>query len=168
MGIVIKPIEFCSVSKHDMNYLLKIELQAFKQSHWSAEHFEMKLPHKNLLSFVAYSGETIVGFIAGSSYYLNNCLTSHINRIAINEDYRGQGVGKRLLLHFENASKILDISNCTLESENKESVKAFYLRSGYEIVTSKRKIINYLFSKKKLHRKLEFLQGDLLFYMKKL
>ena len=83
--------------------------------------------------FVACIEDNIVGYIHGSDY---ECTYSdalkNVMAIAVNEAYRGNGIGKALLRAIENWAKECDCCGVRLVSGfNRVGAHEFYLRCGY-------------------------------------
>lgn len=85
--------------------------------------------------FVACDKDLVIGYIHGSDYectYADSL--KNIMAIAVDEKYRGLGVGKKLLFTIEQWAKE---NNCTgvrlVSGYNREEAHQFYLRCGYSL-----------------------------------
>ena len=90
------------------------------------------------LCFIIESEKEIVGFLLGG--YVGLEKQTHILSIAVLENYRGFGFGKKLLLHFLDRSAMLGFTSTKLEvSVDNESAIKLYEELGFEIVSRIRK-----------------------------
>lgn len=83
--------------------------------------------------FVACINDNVVGYIHGSDYESTySDPLKNIMAIAVDETYRGNGIGKALLSAIENWAKECDCCGVRLVSGlNREGAHEFYLRCGY-------------------------------------
>ncbi|MCG3254594.1 MAG: GNAT family N-acetyltransferase [Candidatus Heimdallarchaeota archaeon] len=90
------------------------------------------------LCFVIEYDQEIVGFLLGG--YIPAEKQTHIFSIAILENYRGMGFGKKILLYFLERSSLLGHPNTKLEVsvDNAGAIK-LYEELGFEIVSRIRK-----------------------------
>jgi UDP-glucose 4-epimerase len=121
-----------------------------EENSWSDYNFYKELPLKKDLSFIALSYKKIIGFLIGSAYPTNKGTAAHINRIAVDRDFRNYGVGQELIRHFENAAKVCKCVTISLEFDKKLNVDRFYVKSGYLPMDKTDDILNYLRAKEKL------------------
>lgn len=137
--------------------LLQIEEEAFAPfsppyDKWDLNNFIFNLPDKDRLSFLMYDTKKnkIIGFLIGSSY--DNA--THLNRIAVLEEYQGKSLGKLLLEKFLEKSKEYGFKKTTLSTIYDPShnyVIKFYEKMNYKILTKKEDIINFLIKKNKMN-----------------
>lgn len=95
--------------------------------------------------YVACIDSKIVGYIHGSDY---ECTYSdslkNIMAIAVDEDYRGNGIGRALLNTIENWVKESNCCGVRLVSGfNREEAHKFYLRCGYINRKDQKNFIKY-------------------------
>ena len=74
-----------------------------RQPGWNEEQFCRELPFKWELSFTAEINGVIVGYIIGSQDK-NNKKKSRVNKIVIDRNYHRQGISRKLLHQYLNAS----------------------------------------------------------------
>lgn len=58
--------------------------------------------------------------------------TGQLRYMAVDPDYRGQGLGKQMLLALEDAARVQGLQNLVLHA--RKPVVAFYRREGYELL----------------------------------
>ncbi|HHX12862.1 MAG TPA: GNAT family N-acetyltransferase [Clostridiales bacterium] len=95
--------------------------------------------------YVASIDNKVVGYIHGSDY---ECTYSdplkNIMAIAVDEDYRGKGIGRTLLNAIENWAKESDCSGVRLVSGfNRVEAHRFYLHCGYNDRKDQKNFIKY-------------------------
>jgi ribosomal protein S18 acetylase RimI-like enzyme len=79
-------------------------------------------------SFIAGDGERLAGAVLAG----NDGRRGYIHHLGVLEEYRGRGVGRRLMFAAEAALGRLGISKVHLfDFENNTSAKAFYRKLGY-------------------------------------
>ena len=77
---------------------------------------------------IAFCQGQIVG--AGRMLYLDGGMVQ-IGRMAVDRQFRRQGIGGRILAFLENEARAQGIGSCLLHAQ--EYVKAFYAGSGYAL-----------------------------------
>jgi ribosomal protein S18 acetylase RimI-like enzyme len=137
--------------------ILQIEQEAFvpfspPYDVWDLDNFLYKLPNKEKLSFLLYdtSKDKLIGFIISSSYGD----ATHLNRVAVSENYQGKSLGKLLVDKFLEESKALGFKMTTLSTLNDpehDYVIKFYEKMGYRLLTEKKEITHFLEKKGKPH-----------------
>ena len=90
--IIIKKAEQCHVPQ-----IAEIEKESIPQP-WSEAAFAAALTDEKAVTLAAFCGDVLCGFITGV-YLLD---TADIYSVAVSENYRKKGVGKRLLEEFFN------------------------------------------------------------------
>ena len=153
--IIVKNYSEDLIRKH-ITDLIKIDRDAFEKYSppydlWNLDNFLYKVPDKDKLSFLLYDKSTdkVIGYIICSSY----ADSTHLNRIAVSEDYRGKSLGKILVNKFLEASKHLGCKRTTLSSLNDpehDYVIRLYQRMGYRLLSEKSEIKHFLEKKNKL------------------
>jgi ribosomal-protein-alanine N-acetyltransferase len=93
--------------------LCAIDREAFGGDAWVEENFVRMLPSKFVISRIAVSEGEPAGYLIGSKYGLNY---AHIHRFAVLARFRKKGLGKKLLLSFEDACLRTGVTKITLES----------------------------------------------------
>lgn len=91
---------------------------------------------KNNLVFVAEIDEKIVGYLAGSvleeiSYTIETF--AELDNMCIDTNYRGYGIGSKLIDEFKKYCKNLGIENIkvTAYAQNKQAIN-FYMKNGFQ------------------------------------
>lgn len=122
---------------------------------WNLNNFTYKLPDKEKLSFFVFHKEKIIGYMIASSY--NN--KTHLNRIAILDEYQGYGLGKKFMQLLEETTKQLRLKEVTLSTLNKgeeDKIVLFYEKLGYKILKTEKEIDIFLKAKNKIEDKKYF------------
>ena len=116
--------------------MLKIEIEKdFEKIDKKADELLSKYDAENgveynfkKFSFIAKENDRIIGYLTGFSYYSE--IT--INNLIVLEEYRGQGVGTKLIEHTENYFKDKGFSNISLVTNEFQAPK-FYEKCGFEL-----------------------------------
>ena len=82
---------------------LESEWTNTRQPDWNEEQFCRNLPCKWELSFVAEINDLIVGYVIGSQDK-NDEKMSRVNKIVIDRNYHRQGISKKLMYQYFEAS----------------------------------------------------------------
>ena len=113
--------------EQDAPSIAHIEALSFKTP-WSEEMIlsEMKEPLSRF--YVAVAKDSIIGYFG----FLHILDELHILNVAVDPDYRGQGVGKILMAHLLSVAKELSVHAITLEvRESNISAIHLYEKSGF-------------------------------------
>lgn len=126
-------ITYKLMSEEDINGVAKIEKECFSVP-WSEQAFIDEMKVDGSVSIVAKSGDSVCGFINGrlaaGEFYLNN--------IAVNEDYRKQGIAGKLLFALEiNLGESAKLITLEVRKSNL-AAQMLYTKNGYEIVGSRK------------------------------
>lgn len=121
--IVIDPMRLC-----DLAEIMRIEKASFSTP-WSKHAFLSELLENDRAYYLAAKvGERPVGYIgvwliAGEG---------HITNVAVHPDYRGQGVGYRLMIACEQLAAVKGATRMTLEVRpSNEVAQRLYRKLGY-------------------------------------
>jgi ribosomal protein S18 acetylase RimI-like enzyme len=152
------------ISENELQELIHIDRECFGMDSWSAENFKYPLHDKSELSFFIKDKTKIIGFLVGSSYEFNLKKTSHINRVAVLNEYKMFGIGSKLVQRFLKRSRDLNFNGATLEFNQKLGLNKFYTKNSFSLITDEKIILDYLTAKKKLDKKDDFLSKKKLFY----
>lgn len=121
-----------TVKKAERNHvpqIAEIERNSIPQP-WSEAAFAAALEDKKAVTLAAFCGDVLCGFITGV-YLLD---TADIYSVAVSEDYRGKGVGKRLLEKFFSAlPDEVQAVNLEVRESNIPAIK-LYEKTGFEQV----------------------------------
>lgn len=111
----------------DIDVVCAIEERVFP-SPWSRQSYEEEMENNLAVYIVAESGERIVGYI-GAWRVLDE---GHITNLAVDTDWRRQGLGRRLLGAMERLLYHEGIEHITLEVRvSNEPALRLYRRQGY-------------------------------------
>jgi N-acetylglutamate synthase-like GNAT family acetyltransferase len=112
-----------SCSKEEENWI-DTQIEAFNRSQFAFTHEHLETP----MNYVIKEGNK---FIAGikSCFYLGEVLS--IGVLFVDEDYRQQGLGKRLLEKAEKDARALGAKLAHLYAF--DQTKDYYLKHGYEV-----------------------------------
>lgn len=150
MHIVIEPFFEKTGSFSFWATVFRIDVTAFGEGNtWNEYNFTREFPLKKELSFLALTDKKIIGFLIGSAYISFKGKTAHLNRIAVDKDFNHKGIGKKLILQFENAATINKCVSITLEFDIALNVESYYKKSGYFPLNQLDEIKSYVKSKGK-------------------
>jgi len=152
--IVIKRVstlEECVLCNKILEDLIKFESKLDKQInefHKIENHYERTLNKHDVVIFLAYRADDVVGYIAAYKEKTNPALNNDVIKIMnlfVKDNHRKQNIGKKLMNEVENWAKE-QYNNFDIEldciSSNKNAI-AFYQNLGYTTVRVKmRKSIN--------------------------
>lgn len=114
------------MKESDIDQVVEIEKMAFKFP--KPEAVFRQDEHKYL---VAKDGSKVVGYI-GVEKILDE---THIINMAVHSDFRGKGVGKRLMQHVLNDE---DVFFLEVRASN-EVAKSIYQRYGFKVIDTRKK-----------------------------
>lgn len=106
MSIIIREMELI-----DLDRIMDIEMDAFTTP-WSRNAFSKEITENMLAKYIVVEIEGIVAGYAGIWLILDE---GHITNIAVAKEYRGQGIGKFLMMGLIDYCKKQGIPNMTLE-----------------------------------------------------
>ncbi len=123
--------------KEDIQEVYEIERKSFPYPFGEALITNIYFAAPELCFIIEYKRE-MVGFLLGG--YTGVEKQTHILSIAVIENYRSLGFGKRVLLHFLERSSLLGFNSTKLEVnvDNEGAIK-LYEETGFEIVSRIRK-----------------------------
>ncbi len=120
-------ISVSMMEKEDIKAVLEIEQECF-ETPWSENAFNMELKNEFAKYVVARVDGEIVGY-GGLWMILDE---GHITNIAVKEEYRGKGVGSKMLKLLICTCKENGIGSMTLEvRRGNESAKTLYKKYGF-------------------------------------
>lgn len=116
----------------DEIYALEINWTGIGEKTWDESSFFQELPKKWDLSFVAESEEIPIGYLIGSQA---NDTSAKVNKILVDNDFRGIGVGRKLVDLFEDECLRNGITETELKAliDNLQA-NEFYVRHKYRPV----------------------------------
>ncbi|SDC23711.1 MULTISPECIES: ribosomal protein S18-alanine N-acetyltransferase [unclassified Candidatus Frackibacter] len=120
-------VEYMKTS--DLDQVLVIEKEAFN-SPWSRNAFKKEITKNRYANyFVAKNEQEVIGYI-GAWIILNE---SHITTLAVNPDYRRQGVAKKLLITLFGRLVEEGVNKVTLEVRvSNQSARRLYTDYGFD------------------------------------
>ena len=122
--ITVKKAEHCHVPQ-----IAEIEKESIPQP-WSEAAFAAALTDEKAVTLAAFCGDVLCGFITGV-YLLD---TVDIYSVAVSAEYRGKGVGKRLLEEFFSVlPDDVQAVNLEVRESNVPAIK-LYEKTGFERV----------------------------------
>ena len=124
-----------SMRGEDVDAVLTIERESFGDP-WARSAFIEGMAEQWSACFVALSEGVLIGYICG----LGVADELHIYNLAVQEAFRGRGIGRRLLKTAENWARrrgklcvILDVR------ESNEAARALYASAGYGQIGRRRR-----------------------------
>lgn len=122
------PVLILPMTPDDVDDVVEIEKLSFSTP-WSRSALlgELRYPNKTVY-LVARVGGRIVGYV-GLWIIMDE---GHITNIAVHPDYRGQGIGTRLLLFLIEVARSRGVTAITLEvRKSNVSAQKLYERMGF-------------------------------------
>ncbi len=114
----------------DFRSICEVEVRCFKHPYPARLLFALIVLFPEYY-FVAECGNTVVGYVIG---FVERGGVGHVASIAVLPEYRGRGLGKRLLEAIEDAFRKNGLRESVLEVSVKNKVAInLYLSSGYRI-----------------------------------
>ncbi len=120
-----------NASPEDIDLIVRVERRSFKHPYPKIIFISALFLHPELFLVVECDGE-VAGYITGFVTSDNCC---HIASIAVDPDFRGMGLGSRLIEVFEDRCVGMDLECVRLEVSvlNEEALK-LYRKLGYEVI----------------------------------
>ena len=115
----------------DIDDLMAIEELCYDHP-WPQEAFAQEIEQEEIgIGMVAEDEGHIVGYVTG----MVMADEFHIHNIAVHPDYRGQGIGRRLMEAVEEMCTRKEFRRMVLEvRKDNESARQLYLSRGFEAV----------------------------------
>jgi len=122
------------MAREDLDRVVVIERQSFPTV-WRREAYERELLNPSARYLVAKLGDQVVGY-AGMWAIADE---AHITTLAVAPEYRGRGIGERLLVGLLEAAEDMGASRVTLEvRESNSAARALYDKYEFEAVAHMR------------------------------
>ena len=120
---------FRAMRLEDVPAICEIEREAFT-SPWTAEAFVNELTSNHFARYMVMMLEDeVIGY--GGMWTIMD--EAHITNIAVRHDYRGQGLGERLLTELQRTAVFFGMSRMTLEVRvTNERAQQLYRKLGFE------------------------------------
>lgn len=113
--------------EEDVAEVARLEAEIFSDA-WSESSIRSTLAQRQTILLTAFDDKKLIGYLM--LYYVLE--ESEIARIAVNPDYRRQGVGGRMLLELKDLCADNGISKILLDvRESNASARAFYEEHGF-------------------------------------
>lgn len=120
----------------DLDQIMILEKNCFKVP-WSRESFEAEIVKNELAHYIVLEIDSqIVGY--GGVWYVMD--EGHITNVAIDSNYRKQGLGKKIVAEMIEKAKLSKMNHMTLEVRRSNSPAiSLYERMGFEILGTRPK-----------------------------
>ena len=120
-------VDVRAMTTQDLEQVAALERQCFSTP-WSPKAFEEELENELALYFVAADGEVVCGYIG----FWKIVDEGHITNVAVLEEYRGRGVGSRLLTQAIDSAHAAGLKLLTLEVRRSNTPAiALYKKYGF-------------------------------------
>jgi ribosomal-protein-alanine N-acetyltransferase len=121
------PVSIERATWRDLNPLRRIEKACFPKDAWPLLDLIGVLTLPNVIRLKAMADGEMAGFIAGDVRRSEDL--SWISTVCVSPEYRGQGIGARLLVAFEEQAGVSQI-RLSVRASNWEAIR-LYERLGY-------------------------------------
>lgn len=126
---MMENISYRLMTVKDIADVVKIEEEAFATP-WTAEVFEHEMTGNNYAHYIVATNEEKVIGHCGMWIVLDEC---HITNIAVLKEYRGHGIGEKLLRESIQLCEELDVKLMTLEVRvSNEVAQNMYRKLGFQ------------------------------------
>lgn len=127
----VRNISFEALCMKHLDEILKIERASFRTP-WTRYAFIHEIQFEKSIFLVIKLDGQVVGY--GGFWHIFD--EAHISNIAIDPQYRSQGLGKLLLLHLLEEASARGATKATLEVRRTNvAAQGMYLRFGFKIVS---------------------------------
>lgn len=129
MTVDTNKLVYRAMTMADIPPIVEIELEAFS-SPWTTEAFTNELINNLFARYLVmeYRGE-IIGY--GGMWVIMD--EAHVTNIAVRSDFRGQGLGHRLLFELQRTAVFFGAVKMTLEVRvSNEIAQRLYRKFGFE------------------------------------
>ncbi|MEE9525099.1 MAG: GNAT family N-acetyltransferase [Candidatus Woesearchaeota archaeon] len=93
---------------------------------------KIKEYNKTMYTFVAEENKEIMGFLIGDLYFWHDGHRGSVEEFVVSKKYQGQGIGKKLMKHFENFLKKKGMKKLVLMSVTKSNAFKIYKKWGFK------------------------------------
>ena len=112
----------------DVSAIHRIEVDSFPVP-WRREFFENELRADGRFSLVAVRGDVVIGYIFAMWIFEE----MHVNKIAVTEKFRRQGIADELMAHALRFARDNGVNVISLEvRKSNDSAQSFYRQLGFE------------------------------------
>lgn len=122
--------EISPMSERDISEIAELEKECFSEP-WSEKSLKEELTNETARFYVLRDNEKLLGYIGAN----NICDEVYITNVAVSENARGKGYGKRLVNHLIKQCELENALFATLEvrKSNKNAI-ALYEKCGFKKV----------------------------------
>jgi ribosomal-protein-alanine N-acetyltransferase len=125
---MLEDIEIAQVTAGDLDAIHRLEIQAFP-SPWRREFFESELWGNSRMSLVARRGRKVIGYVFAMWFFDE----MHVNKIAVEERERRQGIALKLMDRCLEFAKDNGIRTISLEvRQSNRGAQEFYKALDFE------------------------------------
>ena len=124
MAVVYRPPE----SEEEFENYFKFRWEQLRKPLGLTQGSEQDELESTAFHIAAFNNEKIIGV---GRLQIEKDTTARIRYMAVDNKFRKQGIGSRLLEELENIAKTKSVKNCWLYA--RESAASFYLKNNYEI-----------------------------------
>lgn len=118
------------MSESDISEIAELEKVCFSEP-WSENSLRDELTNETAMFYVLRDNENLLGYIGAN----NICGEVYITNVAVDENARGKGYGKRLVNHLVKRAEAENALFVTLEvRKSNENAIALYERCGFKMV----------------------------------
>ena len=123
----MKDFSVLSWERSDLAEIAELEKKCFDDP-WNEEMLSASFSDENFFGFTAKTNGKVIGYIGVSSVFE----TADLLLIAVEENYRKEGVGRMLIERAIEAAKAKNAERMMLEVyENNTAAKSLYLSAGF-------------------------------------
>lgn len=116
------------MTESDIQQIAKLEKQCFSEP-WSENSLKEELTNKTARFYVLLSGEKLLGYIGAN----NICGEVYITNVAVDEEFRSKGYGRKLVDHLVKRAEEETALFVTLEvRESNEKAIRLYEKCGFK------------------------------------
>lgn len=116
------------MTEADIPQIAELEKQCFSEP-WSENSLKEELTNETARFYVIHSGEKLLGYIGAN----NICGEVYITNVAVNKEFRFQGLGKKLVNHLVKQAEAENALFVTLEvRESNENAIRLYEKCGFK------------------------------------
>ena len=135
-------IAFRKATLLDLPVLVSLDREYFPDTAWPAEQFRAEISGKTRNFLIAESEGRIIGY--ASAFLPSTGGLADLMTIAINPDFRRQGIAQRLIKELENwaADKGADSMMLEVDIENQSAI-TLYIKLGYEKLNIRKNYYGY-------------------------
>jgi ribosomal-protein-alanine N-acetyltransferase len=129
MTVDVNKLVFRAMTMADIPAIVEIELEAFS-SPWTTEAFTNELINNLFARYLVMENKgEIIGY--GGMWVIMD--EAHVTNIAVRSDFRGQGLGRRLLFELQRTAVFFGAAKMTLEVRmSNEIALRLYRKFGFE------------------------------------